>query len=132
MQVPEVLGPARTRDQTPEVSFLSQMCHWLTILGNSCSLLLVCWIVCQLWYNGSRIIRSLEQHVSLGTFLRAFCCGIATFIIKPKYTPVAEAREDQERLQEQDINLINIGPAWTRAAPETHVMEGSASTNSRE
>ena len=68
----------------------------------------------------------------MGTLLRAFCCGIATFIIKPEYAPVAEAQEDQERLQEQDIDLINIGPAWTRVAQRTHVMEGPASTNMRE
>ena len=45
---------------------------------------------------------------------------------------MAAAQEDQERLQEQDIDLINIGPAWTKVAQETHVMEGPASTNTRE
>ena len=87
----------------------------------------MCWIVCQLWYNGSRIIRSLEQHASLGTLLRAFCCGIATFIINPKYTPVSEAREDQERLQEQDIDVTNIEPAWMRLTQGGNFMEGPAS-----
>ena len=128
----KALGPARAWDPASEVGLLSQMRCWLAILGNGCSLLLVCWIGCQLWYNGSRIIRSLEQHVSLGTFLRAFCCGIATFVIKPKYTPGAEVQEDQERLQEQDIDLINMGPAWTRAVPETHVTEGPIAKSARE
>ena len=70
---------------------------------------------------------SLEQRVSLGMLLRVFCCGIATFIINPKYAPVSEAREDQERLQEQDIDLTDIGPAWMRLTQGSHVMEGPAS-----
>ena len=44
---------------------------------------------------------------------------------------MAGAREDQEGLQGQDIDLINMGPAWTRAAPETHGMRGPASTDER-
>ena len=110
----KALGPVKSKELPPEVSFLQQTSHWLTILGNGYSLLLVCWIVCQLWYNGSRIIGSLEQRASLGMLLRVLCCGIATFIINPKYIPVSEAREDQERLQDRDINLINIGPAGVR------------------
>ena len=89
-------------------------------------------MVCHLWYNGSRIIRSLEQHASLGTLLQAFCCRIATFIINPKSTPVSEAREDQERLQEQDIDLTKIGPAWMRLTQGGNVMEGPASLGMRE
>ena len=65
----KALGLVKAKEQMPEVSFFRKMCGWLIILGNGCSLLLVCWIVCQLWYNGLRIIRSLEQHVSLGTLL---------------------------------------------------------------
>ena len=44
------------------------------------------------------IIRSLEQHVSMGMVLQAFSCRIATFIIKPEYTPVAVAWKDQEKI----------------------------------
>ena len=107
----KALGLAKAKEQPPESSFFRKACSWLIVIGNGCSLLLVCWIVCQLWYNGSRIIKSLEQRASLGMFLQAFCCGIATFIINPKYAPVLEAREDQERLQEQDIDLNNMDPA---------------------
>ena len=35
------LTPARTRDPASEVGLFSQMHHWLAILGNGCSLLLV-------------------------------------------------------------------------------------------
>ena len=125
-EILKALGPAKAKEQQPETSFFRRACSWFIIIGNSCSLLLVCWIVCQLWYNWSRIIRSLEQCASLGMLLQAFCCGIATFIINPKYTPVSEAREDQERLQEQDVDLANIGPAWMRLTQGGNVMEGPA------
>ena len=91
---------------------------------------MVCWIVSQLWYNGTKIILSLEQqafHTSLGTILCAFCCGIATFIINPKYAPVPEAREDLERLQEQDVNPANIEPTWIRLTQGDSMMEGPTS-----
>ena len=110
----KALGPVKAKEQPPEISFFQKACSWLIVIGNGCSLLLVCWIVCQLWYNESRIIKSLEHYASLGMLLRAFCCGIATFMINPKYAPVSEAREDRERLQEQDIDLTDIGPAWMR------------------
>ena len=80
-------------------------------------LLLVCWIVSQLWYNGTKIIWSLKQrafYTVLGTILQAFCSGIATFITNPKYSPVPEAREDMERLQEQDVDSDDIGSMWIR------------------
>ena len=43
--------------------------------------------------------------------------------------PEAEVRKDQKRLQEQDIDLANIGPAWTRLTQGSNVMEGPASVN---
>ena len=94
------LGPVRDRAHLPGTSFFQKACSWFIIVGNCCSLLLVCWIVSQLWYNGTKIIQSLKQrafHTCLGTILRAFCCGIATFITNPKYSPVLEAREYMER-----------------------------------
>ena len=38
-----------------------------------------------------------------------------------------EAREDLERLQEQDVNLANVGPTWMRLTQGDSVMEGPAS-----
>ena len=45
---------------------------------------------------------------------------------------MSEAREDQERLQEQDIDLTNIGPAWMRLTQGGNVMEGLASMDMSE
>ena len=43
--------------------------------------------------------------------------------------PVAEVRKTQKRLQEQDIDLTNIGPAWTRLTQGSNVMEEPARVN---
>ena len=43
--------------------------------------------------------------------------------------PVAEVRKNQKRLQEQDIDLANIGPAWTRLTQGSNVMEEPARVN---
>ena len=44
---------------------------------------------------------------------------MATLLMKPDYGPVVGAREEREELQDQDIDLINMGVAWTRGHPET-------------
>ena len=49
------------------------------------------------------------------------------FIINPKYAPTPEAREDLERLQEQDVNSNDIGPTWIRLTQGDSVMEGPES-----
>ena len=49
---------------------------------------------------------------------------MATLLMKPDYYPVVGAREDQEELQDQDVDLINMGVAWTRGHPETCRMAG--------
>ena len=82
-------------------------------------------------YNGSRILGSQGPRVSLDTFLRAFCCRIAMFLIKPDYGPVVGARDDQEGLQEQDVNLINMESAWTKVDPDTCGTRGPTSTDER-
>ena len=49
---------------------------------------MVAGILGQLFYNGSKILEALKgQAFKLGiaTILRAFCCGIAAFILKEKY-----------------------------------------------
>ena len=44
---------------------------------------------------------------------------MATLLMKPDYGPVVGAREDWKELQDQDVDLINMGVAWTRGHPET-------------
>ena len=109
--------------------FPDQTYGWLALLGNGCSLLLVCWLGGQLWYTGSRILRSQGSSINLGMFFRAICCGMATLLLKPDYGSVVGAREDREELQDQDVVLINMGVAWTRGHPETGRTTGPTITD---
>ena len=63
----------------------------LQIVGNFCSLGIWLWAICQLGYNGSKIITALKTQsyqLGLATIVRAFCCGIAAFLLKSKYDKV--------------------------------------------
>ena len=45
----------------------------------------------QLGYNGSKIVTALKTQsyqLGLATIIRAFCCGIAAFLLKSKYDKV--------------------------------------------
>ena len=88
-------------------------------LGNGCALLLVCWLGGQLWYNGSRVLETRGSSISLGMFCKVLCCGMAALLVKPDYGPVVEAREDREEPRDQEMNLINMGVAWTSKNPDT-------------
>ena len=59
--------------------------------AESFSIGIVFWALSQLGYNGTQIVKALKQQaykLGLATILRAFCCGIAAFILKPKYDNV--------------------------------------------
>ena len=83
------------------------------VLGNLCSIGVVAGILGQLCYNGTKILEALKgQAFKLGiaAILRAFCCGIASFITKEKY---GEAL----RTSTQDRNR------WSRRKDEEEPME---------
>ena len=63
----------------------------LLIVGNFCSIGIVLWAIGQLGYNGSKIVTALKTQsyqLGLATIIRAFCCGIAAFLLKSKYDKV--------------------------------------------
>ena len=63
----------------------------LLIAGNFCSIGIVLWAIGQLGYNGSKIVTALKTQsyqLGLATIIRAFCCGIAAFLLKSKYDKV--------------------------------------------
>ena len=71
----------------------------LVIGGNIRSLRVIIYLAGQLWYNGSKIIQSLKIREFQPTFtamLRAFCCGVALFVISPKYSQAIRQQEDVE------------------------------------
>ena len=82
-------------------------------------ILLVCWLGCQLWYTGARVLETRGSSISLGTFCRVLCCGMAALLVKPDYGPMVEVREDEEELPNQEMNLINLGAAWASESSDT-------------
>ena len=63
----------------------------LLIARNFCSIGIVLWAIGQLGYNGSKIVTALKTQsyqLGLATIIRAFCCGIAAFLLKSKYDKV--------------------------------------------
>ena len=70
----------------------------IVLAGNFCLLGIVLWVLSQLGYNGTQIVKALKDQaykLGLATILRAFCCGITAFIINPKYAdmPVNQKRD---------------------------------------
>ena len=118
------LGTIGTRPQAAKVLSPDQTSGWLTRIGNGCALLLVCWLGGQLWYNGARVLETRGSSISLGTFCKVLCCGMAALLVKPSYDPVMETREEKEEPQEQEMNLLNIGVAWTSEDLDTCKMAG--------
>ena len=59
--------------------------------GSFCSIGIVFWALSQLGYNGTQIVKALKEQaykLGLATILRALCCGITAFLLKPKYNNV--------------------------------------------
>ena len=108
-----------TRPQAAKVSASAPTSGWMTRLGNGCVILLVCWLGCQLWYTGARVLETRGSSISLGTFCRVLCCGMAALLVKPNYEPVEEVSEEKEEPRDQEMNLINLGAAWKSESPDT-------------
>ena len=59
----------------------------LVTTGSFCLIGIVFWALSQLGYNGTQIVKALKEQVyklGLVTILRALCCGITAFLLKPK------------------------------------------------
>ena len=126
------LGPVRNMTRTSGTHFCQKAYGWSIIVGNDCSLLLVCWITNQLCSNDAKIIWSWQQrvvHAGLGNLLQAFWCGIAAVTTNPKYSPVSEFREDMARLQEQDVDSSDIGAIGIKLTQEDNVMGGTCKSS---
>ena len=82
--------------------------------GSFCSIGIVLWALSQLGYNGCQIVRALkEQAYNLGllTILRALCCGVTAFLLKPKYEDVWASGLSSA----QDVEGVGepLGVSWT-------------------
>ena len=77
-----------------------------------------------MWYTRAQVLETRGSSISLGTFCKVLCCGMAALLVKPDYGPVVETREDREELQDQEVNLINIGVAWMSENPDSSKTAG--------
>ena len=89
----------------------------LVIARNFCSIGIVFWVLSQLGYNGTQIVKALKDQaykLGLATILRAFCCGIAAFITNHKYADVPVGQGNHvHRLPRQDSTLdIESARSW--------------------
>ena len=82
------------------------------------------WALSQLGYNGSKIVSALkEQAYNLGlvTILRALCCGVTAFLLKPKYEDVwasgLRSAQDVEGAEEP------LGVSWTHQGRQEVVTQ---------
>ena len=110
-RVPEDPAQAAESAITPTLT-------WMTRIGNRCVILVVCWLGCQLWYTGARVLETRGSSISLGTFCRVLCCGMAALLVKPNYEPVREDSEEKEEPRDQEQSLINLGAVWKNESPE--------------
>ena len=89
----------------------------IVLARNFCFLGIVLWVLGQLGYNGTQIVKALKDQaykLGLATILRAFCCGIAAFITNPKYADVLVGQGNQvNRLPRQDSTLdVESARSW--------------------
>ena len=101
------------------------------MIGSFCSFGIVLWVIGQLGYNRMKINGSLKQrafNTGMGTILRAFCCGVAMFVTKPKYSQVPEDKENIEgRLQGQEAADDDKGADQTGLQKDSELSLGPAS-----
>ena len=81
-------------------------------------ILVVCWLGCELWYTGARVLETRGSSISLGTFCQVLCCGMAALLVKPNYEPVREDSKEKEEPRDQEQSLINLGAVWKNESPE--------------
>ena len=79
----------------------------LLIAGNISSLWVICYLIDQLWYNGSKIIKSLkvrEFQPNLTAIFWAFCYRIAAFVVSPKYSQAIRQHKDVEEGRQSSLS----------------------------
>ena len=87
----KTLEAAGKRTKTLWAHVVCQVYNKLIITGSFCSIGIVLWALSQLGYNGTQIVKALKEQaykLGLATILRALCCGITAFLLKPMYDNV--------------------------------------------
>ena len=92
---------------------------WLIYLGVGGATLLVCWIGCQCWYSGIRVLKTQGSTITPGLFCTVLCCGLAALLEKPEYQPVTGLGRDQGDLRDSDLDSVKIRAYWSRVSSDT-------------
>ena len=145
----KTLEAAGKNTKTLWAGLVRQVYDKMLVVGNLCSIGIVLGVLGQLAYNGTKIIEALKgqaYQLGLATILRAFCCGIAAFILKAKYddamttstsrTVNSSSERDEEVFTPMDIDdcsdVISMGLATKRPRSEGTAPCGGTSGSAKE
>ena len=104
----KTLEAAGRGTKTLWAKLVRQVYDKIVLARNFCSIGIVLWVLSQLGYNGTQIVKALKDQaykLGIATILRAFCCGIAAFILNPKYdnVPVNQVQRLPRRDSARDV-----------------------------
>ena len=115
----KILEAAGQGTKTLWAQLVRQVYGKLLIIGNFCSIGIGLWAICQLGYNGSKIVTALKTQsyqLGLATIIRALSCGIAAFLLKSKYDKV----------------LVTYGPRPPRPDVDMDMEAGGSQDNQQD
>ena len=115
----ESLETKEARTHTDRTLGLNQVPAWMTHLGMGCTLLSVCWIGGQLWYNGARALKARRTNPSLGACCVAFCCGHAALQGETDYDAMRGHQTELDDSLDLRRNHIEKGIAWVSGNSDT-------------
>ena len=92
---------------------------WLMCLGVGGATVVVCWIGCQCWYSGIRVLKTQGSTIMTGWFCTVLCCGLAALLEKPEYQPVTGLGRDQGKLRDWDLDSVKIRAYCSRVSSDT-------------
>ena len=93
---------------------------WLMCLGVGGATVVVCWIGCQCWYSGIRVLKTRDSAITTGWFCTVLCCGLAGL------------GRDQGDSRDSDLDSVKIRAYWARVSSDTDrttelIVEGTTS-----
>ena len=105
---------------------------WLMYLGVGGATVVVCWIGCQCWYSGIRVLKTRGSAITTGRFCTVLCCGLAALLEKPEHQRVTGLGRDQWDLRDSDLDSVKIRAYWSRVSSDTDrttelIVEGTTS-----
>ena len=97
---------------------------WMIYLGIGSAIILVCWLGCQCWYSGIRVLKTRGPTTTPGLFCKVLCCGMAALLEKPEYQPMTGVGGDQGDLQDSDLDSVRMKAYWSRGSSDMDQTTG--------